>query len=294
MHGWNEDIERLSQDIIGYARERLRLDPVPLDGPRTFEQLQAEVGSTVTAEGLGGEVALQIFTEILAPACLSTDHPRYLSFIPCAPTEAAMLFDLVVGASSIYGGSWLEGAGAVFAENQALAWLAELAGFPPGAGGVFVQGGTIGNLSALVAARHRAHGRRRARAERDGRREPRDPRWAIAASSEAHSSIRTAASVMDVEVIVVACGDDGRFDGQALERALVSLGDESGLELFAVVGNAGTTNLGVVDDLASLADAAAQQRRLVPRRRRVRRRCPRRSQRPGPIRRHRTCRLVRR
>ncbi len=259
LHGWNEDIERLSRDIIGYARERLRLDPVPLDGPRTFEQLQAEVGSTVTAEGLGGEVALQIFTEILAPACLSTDHPRYLSFIPCAPTEAAMLFDLVVGASSIYGGSWLEGAGAVFAENQALAWLAELAGFPPGAGGVFVQGGTIGNLSALVAARHRARGWRRARAERDGRREPRDPRWAIAASSEAHSSIRTAASVMDVEVIAVACGDDGRFDGQALERALVSLGDESGLELFAVVGNAGTTNLGVVDDLASLADAAAQR-----------------------------------
>ena len=43
-----------------------------------------------------------------------------------------MLFDLVVGASSIYGGSWLEGAGAVFAENQALAWLAELAGLPVG------------------------------------------------------------------------------------------------------------------------------------------------------------------
>src|SRR5271166_1646118 len=159
LHGWSEQIERLSEGIVDYARDRLRLDPVPLDAPRSYEELEAEVGSTVTAEGLGGEAALRIFTETLAPACLSTDHPRYLSFIPCAPTEASMLFDLVVGASSIYGGSWLEGSGAVFAENQALAWLASLAGLPAAAGGVFVQGGTIGNLSALVAARHRARRR---------------------------------------------------------------------------------------------------------------------------------------
>ena len=50
-----------------------------------------------------GGRALDVFADVLAPACISTDHPRYLSFIPCAPTEAAA-FDLVVGASSIYGG----------------------------------------------------------------------------------------------------------------------------------------------------------------------------------------------
>ena len=64
---------------------------------------------------------LELFDHVLSRACISIDHPRFLSFIPSAPTEAATLFDLVVGASSIYGGSWLEGAGAVYAENQALA-----------------------------------------------------------------------------------------------------------------------------------------------------------------------------
>src|SRR6478672_800469 len=148
--------EELGQAILKYAEERLRLDPVPLDGPRTREQLDAVAGETITPDGMGGLPALKLFEEDLAPACISTDHPRYLSFIPCAPTEAATLFDLVVGASSIYGGSWLEGAGAVHAENQALRWIADLAGLPPEAGGVFVPGGTIGNLSALVAARHTA------------------------------------------------------------------------------------------------------------------------------------------
>ena len=104
-----------------------------------------------------------MFEDVLAPACISVDHPRFLSFVPAAPTEASILFDLVVGASSVYAGSWLEGAGAVHAENEALRWIADLAGLPEAAGGVFVSGGTAGNLSALIAARwrwrHRAEGR---------------------------------------------------------------------------------------------------------------------------------------
>ena len=249
MHGWNEDIEQVAQSVLTYARDRLRLDPVPLDAPRSAAELEAAVGQTITAGGLGGEEALRRFTEVLAQACLSIDHPRYLSFIPCAPTEAAMLFDLVVGASSIYGGSWLEGSGAVFAENQALAWLAGLAGLPDAAGGVFVQGGTIGNLSALVAARHRARGRRTA-AGTDG--EP--TRWAIAASTEVHSSVRAAASVMDVDLVLVEVDEHRRLRGEALERALAAAPGST--EVFAVVASAGTTNLGIVDDLASVATVA--------------------------------------
>ena len=168
------------------------LDPVPLDGPRTPDELERDAGQTITPAGLGGEAVLELFDHVLSRACISIDHPRFLSFIPSAPTEAATLFDLVVGASSIYGGSWLEGAGAVFAENQALRWISDLAGFPAGAGGAFVQGGTTGNLSALVAARHAAA------ASRGGER---PARWKVAATSQAHSSVKMAARVMDVDVL---------------------------------------------------------------------------------------------
>jgi glutamate/tyrosine decarboxylase-like PLP-dependent enzyme len=242
MHGWSDEDERLSEGVIEYARERLRMDPVPLDGPMSLEQLTAAVGQTVTPEGIGGERALQLFDDVLSRACISVDHPRYLSFIPAAPTEAATLFDLVVGASSVYGGSWLEGAGAVYAENQALRWVADLAGFPAEAGGVFVQGGTLGNLSALVAARHTAAARR------DGER---PARWVVACSAEAHSSIDHAARVMDIDVVAVPVDDRGRMTGEELERVLQARGDD---DVFAVVATGGTTNYGIVDDLEGVGE----------------------------------------
>ena len=112
MHEINKDMEVLTQAIVRYAVDRVRMDPPTLDGARPEHELQAMAGQTVTQEGLGGLEALRVFTDVLAPACLSVDHPRLLAFVPAAPTEAATLFDLVVGASSIFGGTWLEGSGA--------------------------------------------------------------------------------------------------------------------------------------------------------------------------------------
>ena len=230
--------------MLGYAEHRLKLHPVPLDRPRTEDELFAAVGQTVTRDGLGGTTALALFAEHLAPACLSTDHPRYLSFIPCAPSDGAAMFDLVVGASSIYAGSWMEGAGAVFAENQALRWIADLVALPPEAGGVFVPGGTIGNLSALVSARHTARLQR-----------PDVRPWRVAATDSAHSSIESACAVMDAELIGVPLDDRLRLTGETLRAALLEHGPET---FFAVVATCGTTNFGVIDDLAAVAAVCAE------------------------------------
>ena len=246
MHTFDADTERLLQQAIDYARLRLRLDPVPLDGAKPPAVIREDAGQTITSDGLGGDEALRIFTEVLAPACLSVDNPRNLSFIPAAPTEAATLFDLVVGASSIFGGSWLEGAGAVYAENQALRWIADLAGLPSEAGGCFVQGGTNGNLSALVAARHAA-------ATRRGSDQP--ARWAFVCSVEAHSSMQHAARVMDVDIVSVPVDDRGRMTEDALRTTIAEHGAD---DLFAIVATGGTTNYGVVDDIRGAVEVGSQ------------------------------------
>ena len=244
MHEFTPAVEELAAEILKYSLARLKDDP-PLDGPRSAEDLFNEVGNTITAKGLGGHEALAVFTNVLAKACISTDHPRNLAFIPSAPSEYANLFDLVVGASALYGGSWQEGAGAVFAENQAIQWLIDLAGLPESAGGVFVQGGTIGNLSALVVARAEA------RKKHDN-----PERWVIACSEEAHSSIVSAANVMDVDVLKVAVDKDGRLQGSTVADAIDQLHSSSKNRVFAVVATSGTTNLGIIDDLKGISTAA--------------------------------------
>ena len=242
MHQQDQRTEVLTQAILRYAVERIRMNPPTLDGPKSEQDLRAMVGQTITADGLGGLEALRIFTDVLAPACISVDHPRFFSFVPAAPTEAATLFDLVVGASCICGTSWLEAAGAVMAENDALRWLADLAGFPPGAGGVFVSGGTAGNLSALITARsvwREASGQHQTRG-------------LILTADGAHASVQQAAFVMDADILAVPCS--GTMTGADLEQAATSLPASDRDRIFAVVATSGTTNLGLIDDLSSIAE----------------------------------------
>ncbi len=251
MHRHDSSAEVLTQAVVRYAVDRIRLDPPPLDGPRTYDELKALAGRTITSAGVGGLEALRVFGDVLAPACISIDHPRFLSFVPAAPTEASILFDLVVGASSVYAGSWLEGGGAVFAENEALRWISDLAGLPPEAGGVFVSGGTAGNLSALVAARW--HWRHCVDGAHDR------TRGLIVTSSGAHSSIGQAARAMDADVVKVPADDAGRMNGAALADTVAALDDIDRDRLFAVVATSGTTNAGIVDDLAGTADVCAER-----------------------------------
>jgi L-2,4-diaminobutyrate decarboxylase len=248
MHQHDAATEVLTQAIVRYAVDRVRLDPPPLDGPRTLAELRAMAGHTITERGIGGLEALRIFGDVLAQACISVDHPRFLSFVPAAPTEASILFDLVVGASSIYAGSWMEGGGAVFAENEALRYLADLAGLPASAGGVFVTGGTAGNLSALVAARHRWRQRADGRHDRT--------RGLIIASKGAHSSVVSAGRAMDADVIKADADSQGRLRIDALQKLVKDLAQPDRERVFAVVATSGTTNAGVIDPLDGAADVA--------------------------------------
>lgn len=207
---------------------------------RPASTLADAVGDVITPGGIGADEAMRIFSDILEPATRAQDDPLNLAYIPAAPTGAAVAFDTVVSSANIFGGLWESGAGAIFAENQVLAWLANLLGWDADrAGGVFVSGGTIGNLSALTAARARAAATR-SRPIRG---------WQIACSAGAHSSIDAAARVMDVDVLRVPQDELGHLTAEALRD---SVSDPS--RLFAVVASAGTTNAGVIDDLSGLGE----------------------------------------
>jgi glutamate/tyrosine decarboxylase-like PLP-dependent enzyme len=172
------------------------------------------------------------------------DSENFLAFIPNAPTSAARAFDAVVSAATPNGISWLEGAAVIEAENQVLDVLTLLAGLPKGAGGCFVSGGSAANLSALATARDLA-----------ARRRPEVTRWAVIASDHAHSSITSAVRLLGMDV-VTAHDVNGHLAGPAVCSA-VTTAQANGQEVCAIVATAGTTNAGLVDDLAGIADVAA-------------------------------------
>jgi aromatic-L-amino-acid decarboxylase len=248
MHSVDPTTESMIRSVLAYAENRLRLDPVPLDrGSRDPAELEAAVRGLLGREPHDPDQVLGVYTSVIAPAVISADSPRFLGFIPAAPTKASLLFDMLISCASIQGISWLEAAGAIHAENQVLRLIADQAGMPEGAGGCFVSGGSAGNLSALVVARETA--KRKAGAAAAGQ------RWRVAVSEDAHSSITNALRILEMDALIVQ-SDDHRLTGAGLRAAIAADGDPR--SLAAVVATSGTTNAGIIDDLAGAAEVARE------------------------------------
>src|SRR5262245_41386707 len=208
MHSVDATTERMIRSVLAYAENRLRLEPVPLDeGARDPAALDVVVAGLLGDDGHDPDQVLGAWASTLAPAVISADSPRFLGFIPAAPTKASLLFDMLISCASIQGISWLEAAGAIHAENHVLRLIADRAGLPGSAGGCFVSGGSAGNLSALVVAREVA--KRRAGDAGRGR------RFRIAVSTDAHSSIVNTMRILEMDPLTVAT-DDHRLTGAAL------------------------------------------------------------------------------
>lgn len=235
--------------IFSYLRERLSLKETPLDFPGDKEVLAKAISGLINPDGNSVEKVMEIYDQVISRSVISGDSPRFLAFIPVAPTKAALLFDMIVSAASLQGISWLEAAGAVAAENQVLSWMAQSAGMPNSAGGTFVSGGSAANLAALTVARDA--GRRKLSNNTKSRIPVR-----IAMSKQAHSSIGNSLSILDVEPLLVETKTD-RLTGEDLKLALAKQNPDSA-PVVAVVATAGTTNAGIVDDLAGVSKVAQE------------------------------------
>ena len=244
MHAISDDTRDTVDEVLHYARRRALFANVPLDKAMSPRDLERLASGSITADGIGARRAIGLFENVLAPACISTDHPGYLSFIPSAPTKAALAFDVVVSASAIYAGSWMEGAGAVFAENEVLHWLAQRVRT------------ARGRRRRLRAGRHDRQplraGRRLGMSRAAATARPASPTRRAGSSSAAPKRTRrsrpprrswTWMSRPPLRMPPAAC------TATPWPRAL----DEHGAAVFAVVATGGTTNFGIVDDIASIA-----------------------------------------
>ena len=249
MHKIDIELVEMTMDVMKYAIDRISATKREIGKPKKEEELKALVGQTITEEGIGGEVAFNLWKEHLMKANVPIDHPRHLAFVPAAPTRAAIMFDLVTSASSIHGAYWMEGAGGIFCENEAMKWIVSLTGLPNGAFGVFTSGGTAANLSAIVTAREYW---------RSLNSQNKAEKGLIITSIGAHSSIKAMAKVVDVDVLLVDTED--KLEGTTLQNVIDGLTAHQKQRLFAVVATGGTTNAGIIDDLKDIASICEQEK----------------------------------
>ncbi len=203
--------------------ERLS-EPVPeqpMDPDRLFEQLDRDV---------------------LGPT-MHVDHPRYFAFVPGPSNFVGVLADALASGLNVFAGTWLEASGPAAVELTTIDWLRELIGYPESAGGLFVSGGSIANLTALTVARQEKLGE----AAGDG---------VVYCSRQTHASLERALRVLGFprERMRRLATDDGyRLRVDVLEEAIAE-DRRAGRRPACVIANAGTTNTGAVDPLPAIAE----------------------------------------
>ena len=115
MHQVDQTTEQMVRSVLAYAENRLRMDPVPLDKGTPVRRPTCTRAWTalIRDRGRAPDEVLGVYASVIAPSVISADSPRFLGFIPAAPTKASLLFDMLVSCASIQGISWLEASGAI-------------------------------------------------------------------------------------------------------------------------------------------------------------------------------------
>jgi glutamate/tyrosine decarboxylase-like PLP-dependent enzyme len=203
--------------------ERLR-EPPPEDG-RAFAAVFANFASKI------------------APFACRINHPRFLAFVPGAPSVWSMLGDWLCAGTNFFAGVWLEAAGPAMVELLVLDWFRDFLGMPPQSRGILTGGGSEANLTALVVARERLSEEERGRA-------------VLYVTEQRHWSIDRAAKIIGLraeQLRPVPADDAFRLTPLALADA-IDRDRAAGQRPWLVVANAGATNTGTVDPLDALAD----------------------------------------
>jgi glutamate/tyrosine decarboxylase-like PLP-dependent enzyme len=232
------------QEVLAWiVRHLSSLEEQPIGQSASRAEMEALLREPPPEEGQGFARALRDFQERVAPFAFRVNHPRFLAFIPSAPSFLSVLGDVLCAGTNFFAGVWLEASGPAEVEVLVLDWFKEFLGYPAEARGILTGGGSEATLTALVVARERL-----AQAERD--------RAVLYVTAERHWSADRAAKVIGLradQVRPVPTGADYRLIPAALfER--VTQDRAAGRLPWAVLANAGATNTGAVDPLAELAE----------------------------------------
>lgn len=215
--------------------------------PADREALVVRLSEPIPDEGHPPLEVLDRLMSDVFPAMMHLDHPRFFAFVPSPNNFVGVIGDLLASGLDVFAGSWLASAGPAEVERTTIGWLRDACGLPAPAGGLFVSGGSVANLTALAVAR-----KQRGAEASDA---------VIYCSDQTHSSIDRAVRLLgfaDGQLRKLPSDERFRLDTSALRQAIARDRAE-GRAPFCVVANAGTTNTGAVDPLPEIAAIAGDE-----------------------------------
>src|SRR6266581_5662159 len=228
-------------DILVEHFEHLRDKPVTRKADRPT--LEKQLREALPGQGTDTAKVLEQVEQVVFSNIMHLDHPRFFAFVPSPSNFVSVMADALASGFNVFAGTWLEASGPAEIELVTIDWLRQLCGLPGSAGGLFVSGGSVANLTALGAARHLKLRDQVANA-------------VLYCSDQAHSSIFRALQILGFEpgqARKLQSDHDFRLPVTSLREA-IRLDRDAGRLPFCVVANAGTTNTGAVDPLRELVE----------------------------------------
>jgi aromatic-L-amino-acid decarboxylase len=175
---------------------------------------------------------------------ITTASPRFTGYVPGGGLFHSAVGDFLAAASNKYAGFASAAPGAVRMENATCAWLADVIGFPAGSAGTLTSGGSLANLTAIVAARE-------ARDEEGG--------GAVYMSRTAHYCVDKALRIAGrgrAPRRLIPTDERHRMRADALAQVLEK-DRADGVRPWLIVASAGTVDAGAVDPLDDIAELCA-------------------------------------
>ncbi|HEX8725159.1 MAG TPA: aminotransferase class V-fold PLP-dependent enzyme [Gemmatimonadaceae bacterium] len=253
-----EAMRRLGRQVADLVSEHLasvRDEPVQHSLDRRAANRAVALPTHPPEQGSSFDDILATLRERVFPYHAREPHPRFMGYVPSAPTFPAIAGDWIATGYNFFAGVWSVAAGPNEVELTVLDWFRQWLGMPEGSRGLLTSGGSNATLTAVVAARHAA-------VTPQGGEPPELSRLVLYGSDQAHSSVARAAWIAGIpRANVRAAPSDDRFRLRVdALREQIARDRAAGFVPFLVGANAGATNTGAVDPLPEIAELAAAER----------------------------------